>query len=272
MPNVSEFRLQEKLHVLKKNIDDVPSAAIAFSGGVDSTLLAAVAQKTIPGRVLLVTASASFFPRLEFEETTKLAQFLKIPQKIIKIDENKTGIFTRNSSDRCYWCKRAFFEQIKSSAQQSGYEAVMDGSNCDDLRDYRPGLQALKELGIRSPLREAGFTKKEIRTLSRKLQLPTADKPSMACLVSRFPYGEKITHGKMKRVEISEEGIRQLGISQLRVRSHGDMARIEVDSVDMDVVFRKRDKIVRVCKEAGFVYVSLDLEGYRSGAMNELSQ
>lgn len=260
--------MQEKLSALKKNLSRFPSAVIAFSGGVDSTFLAAVANQVLPGKVLLVTATSSFFPQSESEQSVQIAQTLNIPHLLIRIDEQRTGLFTVTSRERCYFCKRAFFEQIRTLAAQRGYGGVMDGSNMDDLQDYRPGLRALKELHICSPLCETAFSKKEIRELSRKMKIPTADKPSMACLVSRFPYGEVITEAKLKRVEVAEEQIRELGIHQLRVRSHGDLARVEVEPDELGKAFELRDEISTICRDAGFSFVSLDLEGYRSGAMN----
>lgn len=260
--------MQEKLNALKENIAEFSSAVIAFSGGVDSTFLAAVARQVLPGKVLLVTANSSFFPQSESEQSARIAQTLDVPHLMLRIDEQKTGLFATTSRERCYYCKRAFFEQIRILAARQGYSVVMDGSNVDDLQDYRPGLRALKELDIRSPLCETAFSKKEIREFSRQMELPTAEKPSMACLVSRFPYGENITKSKLRRVELSEEKIRALGIHQLRVRSHDNLARIEVDPCELGRAFEMREEISEICTNAGFTFVSLDLDGYRSGAMN----
>lgn len=261
--------MDDKLSDLKKIIARYPSAVIAFSGGVDSALLAKVAGEVLGGRVLLVTAASSTYPAREMDEARRLAGSLGLSHRVIVSEETDIEGYADNPPDRCYYCKHELFDKIRTLAAGEGYAAVFDGSNADDLKDYRPGRKALGELGIVSPLCEAGLTKEEIRALSRQAGLPTAEKPSYACLASRFPYGERITREKLDRVGRAEESLRALGFSQYRVRIHGDCARVEVAPADLDAAWKKRGQITEACKEAGFVFVSLDLVGYRTGAMNE---
>lgn len=258
-----------KVERLKRIIKRYPSVVIAFSGGVDSTLLASVAGEVLEKRVLLVTASSSTFPPSELKAAKLLAAELGLPHRVIVSEETDIAGFTDNPPERCYYCKRELFSKIRGIARKEGYGTVFDGSNADDVSDYRPGRKALAELGIVSPLCQAGLTKKEIRFLSEKRGLPTADKPSYACLASRFPYGEKITVDKLRRVGNAELALQKLGFRQLRVRSHGDCARIEISLDQLDKGWKKRAEISKACKRAGFVFVAIDTEGYRTGAMNE---
>jgi pyridinium-3,5-biscarboxylic acid mononucleotide sulfurtransferase len=258
-------KMKHVLAIVKK----YRSAVIAFSGGVDSTLLASIAGEALGKRVLLVTASSTAFPQSELKAAKVLAVKLGLPHRVIVSEETEIEGFTENSPDRCYHCKRALFSKIRKIAGEEGYEAVFDGSNADDKKDHRPGRKALAELGIISPLCEAELTKADIRRFSAQRGLPTADKPSYACLASRFPYGEKITPDKLRRVGDAESALRRLGFRQLRVRSHGDCARIEINQEQLDKAWASRRAISSVCKKAGFVFVALDAEGYRSGAMNE---
>jgi uncharacterized protein len=259
----------DKLDKLKQIVAQSKSAVVAFSGGVDSTFLACVTGEALPGKVLLVTAMSSTYPVSELDESKRLAALLKLPQRTIVSEELDIDGFSDNTPQRCYYCKKTLFSHILKIARDDGYEAVFDGSNVDDQNDYRPGRRATKELGIRSPLVEAGLTKNEIREYSKKLGLPTAAKPSLACLASRFPYGEKITREKLGRVGIAEEAIRSLGFTQLRVRSHGDVARVELLASEMDAGWARRSTIQEACKKAGFTFVAIDTQGYRTGAMNE---
>ena len=261
--------MDEKKERLKKIIGKYRSAVIAFSGGVDSTLLAMIAGEALEKRVLLVTASSSTYPLSELEEAAALAKTLGLPHRIIESEETDIKGFSDNPPDRCYFCKRELFSKITALAKQEGYAVVFDGSNADDLKDYRPGRKALAESGVVSPLCEAGLTKDDIRAASRALGLPTADKPSYACLASRFPYGETITREKLSRVGSAEAALRQLGFRQFRVRSHQECARVEVAAAELAAAWEKRAAISKACREAGFIYVAVDVNGYRTGAMNE---
>jgi pyridinium-3,5-biscarboxylic acid mononucleotide sulfurtransferase len=261
--------MERKLNQVREIIKKHRSAVIAFSGGVDSTLLASVAGEEPEKRVLLVTASSSTYPYSELKAAKLLAVRLGLPHRVIVSEETGIRGFSDNPPDRCYYCKRALFSKIKSIARREGYQAVFDGSNADDAKDYRPGRRALAELGIISPLCMAKLTKADVRRISAERGLPTADKPSYACLASRFPYGEKITAGKLRRVGNAESALQGLGFRQLRVRSHGDCARIEINKSELARAWRMRRAISSACKMAGFIFVAIDTEGYRTGAMNE---
>lgn len=261
--------MEEKLDLLKSVIKKYHSAIIAFSGGVDSTFLAAVAGEVLEKRVLLVTASSSTYPPDEQAEAEKIAAEMGLPHRVIVSEETAIEGFADNPPERCYYCKKELFSKITAIARQEGYAAVFDGSNADDLRDYRPGRKAVAELGVVSPLCVAQLTKREIRAFSKQRGLKTADKPSYACLASRFPYGEKITAPKLDRVGRAEQGLKQSGLKQFRVRSHHDLARIEVAPSELEYAWKNRGGISAICKKAGFVFVAMDVDGYRTGAMNE---
>jgi uncharacterized protein len=246
------------------------SALVAFSGGVDSSVLLAAAAEALPGRVLAVTASSPIHPARETAAARQIAAALGCRHRVIKTTELADPVFTANPPDRCYHCKKALFEEFKRLAAGEGLEAVMEGSTVSDLSDYRPGEKALAELGVSSPLRQADFTKPEVRALGKALGLPVWDRPQSACLASRFPYGTEITPEALARVERIENGLRDLGFRQVRARYHGDLLRIEVERPDIEKAAgpAARDTIVQMARREGFRFVTLDLMGFRSGVFN----
>ncbi|MBE9177082.1 ATP-dependent sacrificial sulfur transferase LarE [Oculatella sp. LEGE 06141] len=262
----------EKLEQLKHLFTEMDRALIAYSGGIDSTLVAKVAYDVLGDRALAVTAdSPSLLPE-DLEDARIQAAEIEIAHEVVQTHEMDNPNYTSNPVNRCYFCKSELHDTLKPLALQRGYPYVVDGVNADDLHDYRPGIQAAKERGARSPLAEVGVTKAEVRELSRHLGLPWWDKPAQPCLSSRFPYGEEITVGKLQRVGRAERYLRSLGLKNLRVRSEGDTARIELPSEQIKEFVQTTDlpTLVTALQSYGFLYVSLDLEGYRSGKLNQV--
>jgi len=261
---------QAKLQQLKRMLRDLKSCAIAYSGGVDSTFLIKVAYDALGGNALAVTATSSTYPKRELEDAKRYAQDIGIPHMIIHSEELDIPEFADNPSDRCYYCKKELFKKIQQIAKEHHLNAILDGSNADDTFDYRPGARARTELGVRSPLKEVGLTKQEIRQLSSSLHLKSSGKPAFACLASRIPYGMKITRERLKQVENAEDYLFSLGIRQCRVRYHAPIARIEVPTDEIPTIIAHAQTIIKRFKTLGFTYITLDLEGYRTGSLNEV--
>ena len=261
----------DKLGKLKDTIRDCGKAVIAFSGGVDSTLLLSVAHEVLGDNVLAVTVVSSFMPRHEKKESSEIANLIGARHEIVEIDESDIVGFTDNPADRCYICKKFLFSQVLDIAGSQGIACVMDATNADDTGDYRPGLRALRELDVRSPLLEAGLTKAEIREFSKERNLPSWGKPAMACLATRIPYGEKITKEKLRQIDEAEEFLRSLGFSNCRVRYHGKLARIEVLPKRIGQLMKpaQRRRVTEHLRALGFKYITVDIEGYRMGSLNE---
>ncbi|NES79488.1 MULTISPECIES: ATP-dependent sacrificial sulfur transferase LarE [Okeania] len=264
--------LTKKLKELKKIFSEMEKALIAYSGGIDSTLVAKVAYDVLGNKALAITAiSPSLLPE-DLEDARIQAAVIGISHEEVETNEMKNPNYTSNPINRCYFCKSELHDTLKPLALKQGYSYVVDGVNADDLRDYRPGIQAAKERGARSPLAELGISKFEVRQLAKELGLPWWDKPAQPCLSSRFPYGEEITFEKLQRVGRGERYLRDLGLKNLRVRSEKDTARIELppEQIKEFVLTINLPQLVERFKEFGFIYVTLDLEGYRSGKLNQV--
>ena len=265
--------IDEKYEHLLSIIRGTGSGAVAFSGGVDSSFLCQAAAAALGNKAIAVTIVSPMLPKSELDCARVVAEQVGIEHVLVEENEIDDEV-AANPAKRCYFCKKLEFGAIIKAAKERGITAVFDGSNTDDEGDYRPGLEALRELGVVSPLRQAGLCKQEIRDLSRRFGLPTWDKPAFACLASRIPYGETITREKLSRIERAEDVLRSYGFRQFRVRSHGDIARIEAAPEERRIFFDNTvlDSISRAVKACGFLYVCLELEGYRMGSMNSTLQ
>jgi pyridinium-3,5-biscarboxylic acid mononucleotide sulfurtransferase len=263
--------IEQKWERLKTLLREMQCAMLAYSGGVDSSLLMKAASEVLGPRLIAVTSVSETYPPGELEAAKAFARQLGVTHRIVRTTELSSEDFVQNSTDRCYFCKKELFEKIRQIADTEGIPFILDGSNADDLKDYRPGTKAAMEYSVRSPLQEAGFSKSDVRACARRLGLLVWDKPSLACLSSRIPYGTRITPAILQTIHAAEDYVRSLGFREVRVRHHGDTARIEVQRCDFERMLTgdAAGKLVAGLKKLGYTYVCLDLEGYRTGSMNE---
>jgi uncharacterized protein len=269
MNDQSNFVCDEKTAVLKTGLKKLKTVAVAFSGGVDSTFLLAVAARSGLERLMAVTVDSAFVTQEEIQRARQTAEDLGVVHQVLETDILSHEKVAANLPERCYHCKNVVFSLIRKAADQAGISHVLHGVNTDDLTDYRPGLRAAEELGFSAPLVEAGFSKQQIRTCSRQMGLRAWDLPSQSCLATRIPFFNTITKDALDRIEQAEQVLRSLGFARVRVRCHGKLARIETDASDIEAMAAKRDRISSALKGVGFTFVSLDLDGYRAGKMNQ---
>jgi pyridinium-3,5-biscarboxylic acid mononucleotide sulfurtransferase len=264
--------IEQKWKHLKALLHEMDPAVLAYSGGVDSSLLLRAASEVMGAGLIAATAVSETYPAGELQSAKDFVRSLGVTHRILRTEELASEEYVQNPTDRCYYCKKELFEKLRKLADIEGISFVLEGSNTDDLSDHRPGRKAAGEYAVRSPLVEAGLSKLEVRELARGLELPAWDKPSLACLSSRIPYGTRITPAILKAVQTAEDHLRTHGFRQVRVRHHGDTARIEVDRSDFEKLLSSNvaERITAALKEIGYTYVCLDLAGYRTGSMNEV--
>lgn len=260
--------LNTKLEQVRATVRSLESALVAYSGGVDSALVMAVAHQELGKRALACIGVSPSYPTREMRDAIKLAEMLGVPFRLIDTEEHLDPNYAANLADRCYYCKTELHDQLQAVARAEGWAAILDGNNASDLGDFRPGMTAAREHGVRSPLLEAGITKADVRELAQALGLPVWDKPAMACLSSRVPHGTPITPDLLRQIESAEDALVELGFRQFRVRHHGDIARIELPADDLPQALAQRAAIVASVEAAGYRFVTLDLAGFRSGSLN----